>query len=394
MRILIDYRPALRQRTGVGEYVHHLALALGQLVSQSSPSAADGRDSISLFSSSWRDRPPFFGPHVAVIDRRIPVRLLNFLWHRVGWPPAELVAGGRFDVVHSLHPLLMPARRAAQVVTVHDLDFLRHPERTRAEIRRDYPLLARQHARRADLVMVPSRHVASEVERELGVPAHRLAVCPPGAPDWPPRGPAGHGGYILFVGTIEARKNIGVLLAAYERLLAKRHSMPDLVLAGGFAPEAQQWAASACRPPLQGHIRFLGYVPDDQRYSIYSGASLVVIPSHDEGFGLPALEAMTIGVPVLASSRGALPEVVDDAGLLFDPDDEEELASTIERMLDDDALADASAARGILQAKQFSWERSAKAALEAYALAVDERRRKAGAGAARQESKVRMPGRS
>ncbi|HEV2983616.1 MAG TPA: glycosyltransferase, partial [Vicinamibacterales bacterium] len=165
MRVLIDYRPALRERSGVGEYTHQLAKAL----------LASGTLDLTLFSSSWKDRiaPGAELPGAILLDRRIPVRLLNLLWHRAGWPPVEALSAGRFDVVHSSHPLLMPSRDAAQVITIHDLNFLSHPERTRAEVRRDYPPLAREHARRADAIIVPSAFTAGEVERRLGIAPER-----------------------------------------------------------------------------------------------------------------------------------------------------------------------------------------------------------------------------
>ena len=129
MRILVDYRAALRARTGVGDYIRSLVLAYTSRYA----------DDVLLFSSSWKDRPaPGLGAALGgrVIDRRIPVRVLNFLWHRAEWPPVEAFAGA-IDVAHAAHPLMIPSRRAARVVTIHDLDFLSHPERTRAEIRRD-----------------------------------------------------------------------------------------------------------------------------------------------------------------------------------------------------------------------------------------------------------------
>ena len=187
MRVLLDYRPALRQRSGVGEYTHQLVKALLAAFPADAPGAPL---ELTLFSSSWKDRlvlPEGELPGAATIDRHVPVSVLNRAWHRFGWPPAELLTGRRFDVTHSLHPLILPSRAAAHVVTIHDLDFLAHPERTRAEIRRDYPALARDHAHRADRVIVPSRFTAGEVERLLGVPADRISVCPPGAPDWAPR---------------------------------------------------------------------------------------------------------------------------------------------------------------------------------------------------------------
>src|SRR5262245_38789806 len=189
--------------------------------------------------------------------------MLNFGWHRLGWPPAEVVACGAYDVTHSLHPLILPARRAAHVVTIHDLNFLAHPERTRAEIRRDYPALAGDHAHRADAVIVPSRFTAREVERQLGVPATRIAVCSPGAPNWTARkGMPADGGYALFLGTLEPRKNVGLLLDAYERLLhlaapdtaagSAARVVPPLVLAGKATEESGPWLARVAKPPLHG----------------------------------------------------------------------------------------------------------------------------------------------
>ncbi len=375
MRILIDYRPALRSRSGVGEYVHELARAL---VSPGPPPGPARReaDRVTLFSSSWRDRVGRAGlDGCAIVDRRIPVRLLNLAWHRLEHPPVEWLAPGGFDVVHSLHPLLMPARRAAQVVTVHDLDFLTHPERTRAEVRRDYPALASRHIARADHVIVNSRHTAAEVQRAFGVEDGRLTVCTPGAPAWTPRDPAVRPSYVLFLGTLEPRKNVGALLEAYERLLARRPDAPELVLGGQATAEAAAWLARVKEPPLAGHARFIGYVPPERRRGLYEGAIALAVPSYHEGFGIPALEAMTAGVPVVASRRGALPEVVGDAGLLVEPDDPEAFAAALDRVVGDPALARRLADAGRERAAGFSWRASAEAAREAYRRAVE---RKAG----------------
>ena len=122
MHVLIDYGPALRERSGVGEYTHQLVAAL---LSAYPPDGPAGELALSIFSSSWRDRltPAAELAGASVVDRRIPVRLLNLAWHRLEWPPSEMLAGGPFDVTHSSHPLLLPSRTAAQVVTIHDLNF-------------------------------------------------------------------------------------------------------------------------------------------------------------------------------------------------------------------------------------------------------------------------------
>jgi glycosyltransferase involved in cell wall biosynthesis len=314
----------------------------------------------------------------------VPVRLLNFAWHRLGWPPAELLAGGAYDVVHSSHPLLMPARDAAHVITIHDLNFLTHPERTRAEIRRDYPALARAHAHRADAVLVPSAYTAGEVERLLGVPRERLAICPAGAPEWSPRLEAPKDGYLLFFSTLEPRKNVGGLLDAYERLIAgdglpavpSRRRIPELVLAGKATDEARPWLNRISRPPLCGAVRHIGYVDAGDRRALYEGARLLVQPSFDEGFGMPVLEAMSLGVPVVAANRGSLPEVLGGAGLLIDPDQPADIGHAILRLLNDEGLASACAANGVARSRAFRWDETAGRVYDAYRAAIERRARR------------------
>ena len=371
MRILVDYRPALRERTGVGEYVHELVRAYTAL-----PDAAG--DQVRLFTSSWKDRPAAgLGQELnaSVVDRRAPVGVLNYLWHRLEWPPIERLAGAA-DVVHGQHPLLIPTRDAAQVITIHDLFFLSAPERTRAEIRRDYASLAPTHARRADAVVVSSEYTAGLVTTQLGVPADRIHVCPAGAPRWTPR-PRDKEGYILFLGTLEPRKNIGTLLDAYGMLLDRGVRPPPLVLAGRSTPEAAPWLERARRVPLAGHVEHRGYVPAADREALYAGARLLVMPSLDEGFGLPVLEAMAAGVPVVASNRGSLPEVAGDAAILVDAMDVAGLAAAIERVVHDPAYARDLATRGLQRAACFTWTRTAAAARGAYQAAIVRRRERA-----------------
>lgn len=378
VRILVDYRPALRERTGIGEYIHQLVRAY---------TAAHPGEDVVLFTSSWKDRPA--GSIAAdmrahVIDRRIPVRILNYLWHRLEWPVVERLAGP-VDVAHSAHPLLMPARSAARVVTIHDLFFLSNRADTHAEIRRDYAALVQSHATRADAVITSTQYGRNQIVDRLGVTADRIYVCPPGAPGWQAlgRGPnLPPDGCILFVGTLEPRKNVGTLLDAYERLVARRSATPRLVLAGRATPAASEWLARIDRPPLAGRVAHLGYVPDAHREELYSSARVLVLPSLDEGFGLPALEAMSAGVPVIVSSRGSLPEVVQDAGATFDPSDAGNLADAIERAVVDRQWAVRAAEAGLARARQFTWETSADTLHRAYREAVSRRSRAYGVRAA------------
>ena len=313
MRILIDYRPALRERTGAGEYIRQLVRALAGL----SP-----RPDITVFSSSWKDRLDAADlPEIRTLDRRVPVRILNAAWHWLQWPPVELLGGSPVDVTHSPHPLMMPTRSGARVITIHDLDFLDHPERTTREIRRDYTRLARRHATRADRIIVPSRYTAEQVERRLGVPAGRISLCVPGAPGWPARSRLPADGYLLFVGTLGERKNLGTLLRAYGQIVERREGRaPELLLAGRSTIEGDALLREVQRSSMAGKVRHLGYVPEERKKALLEGAMLLVVPSLDEGFGLPALEAMQLGVPVVAADRGALPEVVGPTGVLVDPE--------------------------------------------------------------------------
>lgn len=384
MRILLDYRPALKQRTGVGEFVHELARAL----------VRTGSDEVVLVSSSIRDRPSAQAQAelagARIVDRRIPVRALTWAWNRLDWPPVEWLAGDA-DVVHSQNPLLIPTRRAARVVTIHDLDFLTNPERTEAEMRRDFPALAREHALKADRVVVSSRHAAGEVMRLLGMSHDRISVCSPGAPAWTAdiaraRAERGHvPGPFLFLGTLEPRKNIGTLLDAYIRVRQKRPDAPGLILAGRARAAAAPALERLRQAPLAGHVSAPGYVSDGQRQALYRDAGILVLPSLQEGFGFPVLEAMACGVPVVVSDRGSLPEVAGDAASPVEATDADALAREMERLLDP-AAALVAADCGTRQAATYSWDACAAAVREAYAAAVEFRRsrgRLANAGRAR-----------
>ena len=320
VRILLDYRSALRNRTGVGEFTHNMGAALARL--------GGTADQVALFSSSWKDRlDPQPVPGASIIDRRIPVSALNFAWHRLGWPPVELLGGG-CDVAWSMHPLLMPARKAAQIVTIYDLYFLDHPEGTSREVRRDYVSLAADHARRADAIIVCSEYTRDQVAARFGVPADRISVCYPGAPDWQPRAQPSTAGPILHVGSWETRKNIPALQKAYLDVVRERPGTPPLVFAGASGSFASLQSAEDTEL-LRAHTRVTGYVTHEEKLRLYREASMLVMASVDEGFGIPALEAMTIGLPVVASNRGALPEVLGPAGLLFDPDEKGALSAAM-----------------------------------------------------------------
>ena len=368
VRVLVDYRPALRARTGIGEYVHELARAL--------TSGAGASVDLTLFSSSWRDRVAAEVtaelPRVRVVDRRIPVAALTWSWHRRGWPAIEWLAGAQ-DVVHSPTPLLLPARRAARVVTVFDLYFLTQPAAVHGATQRDFAALVGDHVRQADHVVAGSHYAAGLVTGALGVAANRVTTTPLGAPEWAAdvratRGTS-TGRTFLFLGTLETRKNVGLLLDAYELLLARRRDVPPLVLAGGLGAGGDAWVDRATRAPLASHVTLTGYVSDTRRRALYADARAVVVPSIDEGFGLPALEAMACGVPVVATPVGALPEVLGDAGLFAPLGAPDAWAAALDACTDETRVRNLSA-RGLRQAARYRWADTAAATLIAYRAAV------------------------
>jgi glycosyltransferase involved in cell wall biosynthesis len=388
MRLLVDYRPALRARTGVGEWIHNLVRSV---LAVSAPGARSaGAADLSLFVSSWKDRPApealteLAGAHF--IDRRIPVRALTWAWNRLGWPPVELLAWDQPPAIaFSPTPLQLPSRAPVRVVTLHDFDFLDHPERTWGEMKRDFPALIQRSVAGADLVVTISHFTAREAVRRLSLPEDRLVVVRPGVPDWiekggqapfpPPdmakRGPGPlFGGYILFVGTLEPRKNALGLIEAYRRLVRRLPEAPRLVLAGGIPDIAAETITQALATPVGSRIDAVGYVRPDDRLSVYSGASMLVLPSYMEGFGIPVLEAMALGIPVVTTERGALPEVAGQAALYADPDDHDGLAAAMHRVLTEPGLAASMRERGLEQARGFDWLSEASHMLDRFSAAA------------------------
>jgi glycosyltransferase involved in cell wall biosynthesis len=233
--------------------------------------------------------------------------------------------------------------------------------------------LARSHAARADGVIVSSQYAAGEVTRELQLDPARVHVCPSGRPSWSDdvreRRRGRRGDHILFMGTLSLRKNVGTLLEAYARLRERKSDAPPLVLAGHRTPASARWEARCEQPPLKGHVEITGYVDTAKRIDLYEKAVMLVLPSYEEGFGLPVLEAMACGVPVVVSSRGSLPEVAGAAATPIDPDDADAFAREMQAILDGDPSD--RVARGIEQASRYSWATCAAAARRAYQSAIE-----------------------
>jgi alpha-1,3-rhamnosyl/mannosyltransferase len=180
---------------------------------------------------------------------------------------------------------------------------------------------------------------------------------------------AGVPAHILFLGTLDPRKNLLVLLEAYAALRARVRSTPPLILAGAVPPSAAGVQARAGRADLAGHVELTGYVSESRRRDLLGQAHMLVLPSLDEGFGLPVLEAMACDVPVVVSSGGALPELAGEAATPIDPGDVEGFTAAMTRLLDREA-AIAAAARGLDRAASFRWDICAVRVRQAYASAA------------------------
>ncbi len=287
------------------------------------------------------------------------------------------------DVFHGMDHVGIPfvGRTGKTVVTVHDVIVLILPEtftpRHRLVVR---TALARVR-RRADRIIVPSLAVKRDVEGRLGVPGDRVVVTPEGCePRFRPVGSAGarraaaarYGlppRYVLAVGTLEPRKNLTALLRAFARLRRDGDVDPELqlVLAGARGWLDEPIFQTVRSLGIEEAVHFPGFIEDDDLPAVYGRADLFVFPSLYEGFGLPLIEAMACGVPVVTSNVSSMPEVAGDAALLVDPRDTEGLATAIARALRDGALRDRLRAAGIARARRFSWEATARRTLDVYA---------------------------
>lgn len=360
----LDVRPTLSRPTGVGTYVLGLAERLPALAPE---------DRFHFFSASVKERYPSraWPANVHLVDRRLPVRGLNAAWNRLAWPPLDGLVGAALDLVHSPTPLLVPCRRGKRVVTIHDLFFLKHPDLVEGETRRDFVTLARDHVRRADGVLCVSEYTASEARRLLGVEEEKIAVTPHGV-DPVYRVAVGDDeadealrrlrlprGGVLYVGSSEKRKNLVTLVMAYMTL-ARRRRLPPLILAG----PGSDWAQGGDRVGPQ--IVATGYLDKPDLRVLMAVSSMLVLPSLEEGFGLPVVEAMAAGLPVVCSAGSALAEVAGDAACLVDPHDVNGIARAVERLLDDRGLATEMRRRGLERSRRFDWDDTAARTLAFY----------------------------
>jgi glycosyltransferase involved in cell wall biosynthesis len=357
MRIGIDARLPYYSQAGISRYVQRLVRDLPQLDS----------------AAEW-----------IIIQSRKDPRTLSAGRRRDAWTPChhrlerwslgvELLPQ-RLDLLHS-PDFIPPAFGASRmVITVHDLNFFFFPQFLTTDSLRYYADQIEWAVTRADHVLADSHRTRADLIELLNLPPTKVTAVHLAADerfrpvsDLPELRRYGLSpGYILFVGTLEPRKNIPTLLHAYRSMLDRGAAEVPLVLVG-----KRGWLADEIFDTLDvlrlHSVRILDDVVGlNSLIQLYNGAGLLVIPSFYEGFGLPVLEAMACQVPVIAADRGSLPEVVGDAGLLINPEDPDELAAAIERLLNDELLRSGLIEKGRLQAARFSWEKCARQTLQVF----------------------------
>ncbi len=370
MRIGIDYTAAVRQGAGIGRYTRELVRSLAEL---------DRDHDYVLFAAASGQRLADVGwpPNFQMRSAPLSDRALAILWHRLRLPLWVELATGPVDIFQSPDFVLPPVRRARTLVTVHDLSFIRYPQCADANLRAYLNKVVPRSVQRADLVLTDSQSTKDDLVELLGVELSKIEVVYPGVEErfrpiedqalleevrkrysLPPR-------FILGLGTLQPRKNFTRLIEAFADL---RFAICDLhlVIAGGKGWLYEEIFATVERLGLEEKVVFPGFVADEHLPALYNLADLFVFPSLYEGFGLPPLEALACGTPVITSDASSLPEVVGQAGLMVKATDVEALAQAMRQVLEDDALQEEMIARGLEQAKKFTWEKAAAKLLNLY----------------------------
>lgn len=368
--VALDATPLLGRRTGIGVYCAGL---LGALANRPGLS-------VRAYAVSWRRRAGIVEHLPAGVDRAstpMPARPLHASWRRLAVPPAEWFVGP-VDVVHGTNYVVPPTRRAAAVVSVYDLTTVRYPQLCDPATLA-FPAMVRRAVARGAWVHTLSHFVAREVVDVLGVDPERVRAVWSGIPALPTvdaqlagRARARLGGtggpYVLAVGTVEPRKDLPGLVAAFDRLATE---MPDLslVLAGGDGwgtAELDRAVSRISSAAVRGRVVRTGWVDDGELAGLVAGADVLAYPSRYEGFGFPPLQAMAVGTPVVATAVGSLPEMLGDAALLVPPGEPDALADALAQALGSPDVADRLRRDGIRRAAALTWERCADGMVELY----------------------------
>jgi glycosyltransferase involved in cell wall biosynthesis len=367
MRLGFDMGPITSNRTGVGNFCYSLLKAL-----------LDLEDAPEVHGLAAGLSHPRLGALTARASCRrlpIPTRAMYKIWNTFGLPTVESLIGP-VEVFHATNYYLPPVKYAGRVLSIYDLAFLVNPEWCSPRIVGPFTKQIRRFAQEAALILAASEATKRDISNLLGVPEDKIRVTY-GAPDSAlepvPREQAAatlasrygiRSPYLLFVSTIEPRKNVLGLLDAFRSLA--RRCEHQLVLVGSRGWNAESTLAALHNPDIADRVNLLGFVPFDDLAALYSAADALVFPSHYEGFGLPVLEAMACGCPVITSNTSSLPEVGGDAAIYCDPNDTGALSNAIECVLGDPDRRSRMIATGHDQARRFSWRSCAETTLAAY----------------------------
>jgi glycosyltransferase involved in cell wall biosynthesis len=362
---------------GISHYLFSLLQALREMNSEPDIAAYLGPGAIPSEIAATEH----FSAHPAHFPTQRPTA--RILWEQFALPRWARRDG--ISLLHSGTHAIPFAWTGPSVLTLYDLSFMLFPEVFRRGNRTYLTWMARYSAQRADRIITISESTARDAVRLLGVRPERVVCSYPGtdARFMPMRDEKllrqfreRHGlpdEFILYLGTIEPRKNLIRLMDAYARVRGSNGHTYPLVLAGGPGPGHELIERRVQELGLSDSIRFGGYVAEEEKPLWYNAARFFVYPSLYEGFGLPVLEALACGTPVMTGNRSSLPEVVGDAGILVDPEDVEQIAEALSRGLDDDSLRERTLIEGPRQASQFSWRRAAQEHLDVYRSVLNSR---------------------
>ncbi len=382
MNIIINATPLLAPLTGIGQYIRHLFTAMQEI-----PDAHVR----SYYGLSCEDGIRLPSPQAARnVQRAYGLVKRLALRPRVLRKAAESLCfryhAGRGGEAIYHEPNFVPLPyRGPLVLSVHDLSCFDHPETHPVERVRWIHEQLPPAILRADHIVVDSADTQRGVMARFGLSSEKVSVTYLAADQrYHPRSAEtlkapldqlglAPQGYVLSVGTLEPRKNLSTLFDAYAALPDALRARFPLAVAGMTGWHTEGLLRSAEMLMQRGELRFLGYVADELIPALYAGAAAFAYPSRYEGFGLPPLEAMASGVPVIASNRTSLPEVVGEAGILFDPDDTDALRRHLQQLLEDRAYAAQLAGQGVARAAGFSWQRCARETYAVYEKVLRER---------------------
>ncbi len=392
IRVAVDGGALAYPETGIGRYTGELLMAMVGLP-ESAEGSERGVDLRVFFNHRGVARPaaPYALPAVPVINPRLPSRVLRFAWDRLGWPPVERWSGP-IDVFHAsdwIHPARATAALAA---TVHDLGPLDRPDWYSEDVVSMHRRINESVARNAAVIFTVSDYTRRRFAERFSVPLERIRVTYNGAAaGFRPservevsRCRAAHGlarPYVLYVGSRERRKNVVGLIEVFARLAGEDPAL-DLVLIG-MRPQIEgarvqgvsAWSGDALERAIDRHglrerVRILGRVDRSDLVALYSGGEALVYPTLYEGFGIPIVEAMACGLPVVASNRTAVPEVVGGAGVVADPEDVDAFASAVLGVIGDDGERERLRAAGLQRAGDFTWAAAARRTVDGYRAAA------------------------